>query len=129
MKRFILAVSIMAMMVCGSAALATVKAAGGSVERALVSFNETVRLRGVFLRGQYLVVHDDERMARGEPCLYIYSVSGNRLGNLEVAFHCQPIKRDRASHFRVVASRRNWFDVPEVLEIQFPGTDRAHQVP
>jgi hypothetical protein len=96
-------------------------------ESAVVEFNDTVRLRDVFLRGKYLVVHDDSRMAEGQPCLSVYD--GRNQDRLVVAFHCKPVERPKADHFRVVAARRSWFEVPEVLEIQFAGATKAHQVP
>lgn len=128
MKRFILAIAILGAFVLASESLprtSTVQAA--TEESAVVEFNDTVRLLNVFLRGKYLVVHDDSRMAEGQPCLSIYD--GRNRDRLVVAFHCKPVTRPKADHFTVVATRRSWFEVPEVLEIQFTGTTNAHQVP
>ena len=41
-------------------------------ESAVVEFADLVKLGGVLLRGEYLVVHDEQRMANGEACTYIY---------------------------------------------------------
>ena len=128
MKRLILAIAILGAFVLASESLpraTTVQAATN--ERAVVEFNDTVRLLNVFLRGKYLVVHDDSKMAEGEPCLSIFD--GRNQERLVVAFHCRPVERAKADQFRVVASRRTWFEVPEVLEIQFAGSTKAHQIP
>jgi hypothetical protein len=128
MKRLILAIAILGAFVLAIESLpraTTVQAA--TQESAVVEFNDTVRLRDVFLRGKYLVVHDDSRMAEGQPCLSVYD--GRNQDRLVVAFHCKPVERPKADHFRVVAARRSWFEVPEVLEIQFAGATKAHQVP
>lgn len=127
MKRLFLAIAILGAFVLASESLpsaTTVQAA--TKESAVVEFNDTVRLLNVFLRGKYLVVHDDSMMAEGQPCLSVYD--GRNQDRLVVAFHCKPIERAKTDQFRVVASRRSWFEVPEVLEIQFAGSTKAHQV-
>ena len=95
-------------------------------ETAVVEFNELYRLKGVFLRGRYLVVHDEEKMAKGEDCTWIYDAKGK----LVTSFHCTPIERPITDKFKVLVSRRaHATDVPEVLEIQFPLSFEGHQVP
>jgi hypothetical protein len=101
-----------------------VQAATG--ERAVVEFRDTVRLQDVFLRGRYLVVHDDSRMAQGEPCLRVYGIKDPE--KLVTAFHCTPVERDKTERFTVRTSRSSAFDVPVVLEIQFAGSNTAHRV-
>jgi hypothetical protein len=96
-------------------------------ERAVVEFTETVKLLDVFLRGEYLIVHDDSKMAQGEPCLSIYDNTYHE--RLVVSFHCTPIVRSKADRFKVITTRRGWFEFPEVLEIQFAGSTKAHQIP
>ncbi|HXG67425.1 MAG TPA: hypothetical protein VNO70_20135 [Blastocatellia bacterium] len=95
-------------------------------EQATVRFNEMVKLRDVLLKGDYLFVHDDERMAQGEACLYVYTTDGK----LVVSFHCRPVKREALQRFKVRLSRRvSVFDIPEITEVQFAGSAKAHQVP
>lgn len=95
-------------------------------QRATVEFTETVKLLNVFLKGDYLVVHDEERMAQGEDCTYVYDKSGK----LVVSFHCIPIERPKAESFRIVTTRANLAYGPaEIKEIQFAGSTEAHQVP
>jgi hypothetical protein len=94
-------------------------------DRATVQFTETVKLLNVFLKGEYLVVHDEDRMAKGEDCTYVYDKSGK----LIVSFHCTPVERKKAEGFRIVTARLDPSGVNEVKEIQFAGTTEAHLVP
>ncbi len=128
MKRLVLAVAVLGALAFSSGPLlkgSRVQAATN--ERAVVEFTQTVKLLNVFLRGEYLIIHDDSKMAQGEPCLYVYS--NEDPDKLIIAFHCKQVARDKADHFTIRASRRAWFDLPEVLEIQFAGATTAHRVP
>jgi hypothetical protein len=127
MKRVILALAIFSALALSSGSLlSTGKVQAADNERAVVEFKETVKLFNVLLKGEYIIVHDDSRMAQGMPCLSVYSNS--KPDKLVVAFHCKPVARDKADHFKVIASRRTWFEVPEVFEIQFQGATKGHQV-
>src|SRR5215510_2940829 len=102
MKRLLYAAAIVAALIIGVLA---VRANGEpkKQERATVEFTETVKLRNVFLKGEYFIIHDDDRMAKGEPCIYVF----DRSGKIIVSFHCTPVERPRAKCFRVVTSRLN----------------------
>lgn len=127
MKRLLFTASIIAAIIATiGVASSRVNADAKNNERATVEFTETVKLLDVLLRGQYLIVHDEERMAKGEDCTYIY----DRSGKLVVSFHCTPIERPKAKSFRIVTSRQNFaYGPPEIKEIQFAGSTEAHQVP
>src|SRR4030095_16545783 len=85
-------------------------------EKATVEFTETVKLQGVFLKGDYVFVHDEDKMAKGEDCTYVYDSKGA----LVVSFHCTPVERPKSERFRVVASRGTITNGPaEIREIQF----------
>jgi hypothetical protein len=125
MRRNILFVLIAGMLFTG-VFTSTGRADGPKNERALVTFNETVKLRDVFLRGEYLFVHDADKMAKGENCTWIYDAQGK----LVTSFHCVPIDRPAHNAFKVIVHRRNTpFDTPEVREIQFAGSTEGHRVP
>jgi len=127
MKRLVLTVAILGALAFGSGPLLTGnKAQAATTERAVVEFTQTVKLLDVFLRGEYVVIHDDSKMAQGEPCLSIYR--NGEPDNLIVAFHCKPIERTQVEQFTIRTSRRAWFDLPEILEIQFAGSTKAHLV-
>lgn len=99
-------------------------------ERAVVEFQQNVKLYNVILRGSYLILHDDERMAQGEPCLYVYRYTQGRPDELVASLHCKPVLREKTDVFKVVLSRDNSpYGLPEVSEIQFAGFAKAHQIP
>ena len=128
MKRLMLTVAILGTLAFSSGPLFVGSRAQASAnERAVVSFSQPVKLLNVILRGDYLIIHDDSRMAQGEPCLYIYN--NQEPDKLVVAFHCTPATRDKADHFIIRTSRGAWFELPEVREIQFAGSTTAHRVP
>ena len=95
-------------------------------ERATIEFTETVKLMGVFLKGEYVIVHDEDKMAKGQDCTYVYDAKGT----LVVSFHCTPVERQKSERFRIVASRATITNGPaEIKEIQFAGSTEAHLVP
>jgi len=129
MKRIILAMFV-ALIV---AALIVVFAQKGKANvpakhQVVVEFPQKVKLLDVVLKGEYVFVHDEEKMARGEACTYIYTSAAGQPGNLVVSFHCRPIERKKADHFTVV-TKRLLPDILELQEYQFAGDTEAHQVP
>jgi len=125
MKRLFIASSMLAALVIAIGAFAThTEAEAKNNERATVEFTQTVKLLDVVLRGEYLVVHDDERMAKGDACTYIY----DRSGRLVVSFHCTPAERPKSDRFRVVTRRLDPNGLSEIVEIQFAGSTKAHIV-
>ena len=63
---------------------------------AIVNFGRTTAVSGALLNaGQYLVVHDAEKMARGDACttFYRFGESGNGAQEEAVSFHCIPRER------------------------------------
>jgi hypothetical protein len=129
MKRMILAIPLL----LASLAFINAPAAGmtGNPQReeAVVEFTELVKLQGALLRGQYLIYHDDAKMAEGEPCLYIYTMKAGKRDQLVVAVHCEPVERKPAKEFNVLLTPRNFaYGVREVREIQFAGVAKAHRI-
>jgi hypothetical protein len=129
MKRMILAIPLL----LASLAFINAPAAGmtGNPQReeAVVEFTELVKLQGALLRGQYLIYHDDAKMAEGEPCLYIYTMKAGKRDQLVVAVHCEPVERKPAKEFTVLLTPRNFaYGVREVREIQFAGVAKAHRI-
>lgn len=56
-------------------------------EMAVVEFRDQVKLLGVFLKGEYLIIHDHEKMASGQDCTYVYRLTNGKRGELVVSFH------------------------------------------
>ena len=100
----------------------------GQKQRASMTFTEPVKLQGVVLKGEYLFVHDDAAMMRGETCTFVYKGVAETLNNLVVALHCAPATRGKVTHFTVRS-----FLTPagqnELREFQFAGSSEAHVVP
>ena len=130
MKTFLLFIALVCAVALSSSSAPSVANAANSVkkERALVTFSEPVKLMGATLKGEYLFVHDDEAMARGEACTSVYKGNAEIPDKLVVSFHCAPTARTRVSHFTV----RTLITSPgqnELREFQFAGSTEAHLVP
>jgi len=125
MKRLLIAATMLAALIVTIGAFAVnSKAEAKNNERATIEFIQPVKLLSVILKGEYLVVHDDALMAKGEDCTYVY----DRSGKLVVSFHCTPVERQKSNRFRVVTRRIDPSGISEVIEIQFAGSTEAHQV-
>jgi hypothetical protein len=99
-------------------------------EIAVVEFTETVKLQGVLLRGEYLIYHDDAKMAEGKACLYIYTLKDGKRDKLVTSLHCEPVQREKTTQFTITfAPRSSIYTVREVREIQFAGIAKAHRIP
>jgi hypothetical protein len=131
MKRMILAIPLL----LASLAFINAPAAAGMTgnpqrEEAVVEFTELVKLQGVLLRGQYLILHDDAKMQAGEPCLYVYTMKAGKRDQLVIALHCEPVEREKVKQFTVLLTPRySAYTVREVREIQFAGFAKAHRIP
>jgi len=131
MKNFLFLIAMIGAVTFSGVLTTTVSDASGGVtkkERAVMKFNQPVQLMGETLKGEYLFVHDDEAMARGEACTYVYKGNAENANNLAVWFHCIPANRTKAATFVV----RTVMTLPgrnEIREYQFAGSTEAHVVP
>ena len=96
-------------------------------QKATVLFNEPVSLMGVTLKGQYLFVHDDAAMARGEACTFVYKGDAEIANKLVVSFHCTPTQRLKVNSFIVRTELVS--GINQLREYQFNGETEAHMVP
>lgn len=131
MKRLsILACAMFGLLVIGVGLWPSVGNAAPGKETAIVEFAETVKLGGVLLRGQYLLVHDEERMARGEPCTWVYAGKELNEKKLVASFHCIHMDREMTGTLKVSFKRSiTPYETPEITEIQFAGSRDGHKVP
>lgn len=97
-------------------------------QKATMTFNQPVILQGVTLKGEYLFVHDDAAMMRGEACARVYKGNAEVEKNLVVKFHCVPIERASVAHF-IVRTYQVSPGVTEIRDFQFKGDTEAHAVP
>jgi len=98
-------------------------------DAAVVEFTDKTKLGGEILFGTYYFEHDDSRMARGEPCMYVYKYEQDKAGKLVVSFHCTPVDRPKARDVIVSLAMSNSPDVFLLTEIQFKGSTKGHLVP
>ena len=124
---FILGALLLAVVLSSSSAVTSKTSMAGNEHRAITQFNEPVRLMGVTLKGQYLFVHDDAAMARGEACTFVYKGEAKIASKLVVSFHCTPVQRLKVGSFVVRTELMNGFN--ELREYQFDGDTEAHMVP
>lgn len=136
MRRLLLTTLILsatAMMVSALAPFAA--AAPPGKEMTVATIPDKTKLLKATLLGKYIFVHDEDKMAKGEPCLYVYEYSEDQKGQPEirpeklvVSFHCQPIQRAKADQI-VLTYGMVSPELFELREIQFPGSTEGHRVP
>jgi hypothetical protein len=92
----------------------------------VVWLHRPVWVGDIVLMGKYVIEHDTDRQARGEPCTHIYAA-----GKMTVpvaAFHCTHLDRDTVEKNTVVLQ-----SLPDgsqkLLEFQFAGEPAAHGFP
>src|SRR5207244_4103327 len=124
---FVLFTLLFAVALSSSSAVGS-KASNARKQKAVVQFNEPVRLQGVLLKGEYLFVHDDAALRRGEACTFVYKGDAEVAGKLVVSFHCTPVQRQKVSSFSVRTEQVSP-GINELREFQFSGETEAHAVP
>jgi hypothetical protein len=124
---FILGALLLAVVLSSSSAVTSKASMAGNKHKATTRFDEPVRLMGQTLKGEYLFVHDDAAMARGEACTFVYKGSSEIASKLVVSFHCTPVQRLKVGTFVVRTEFMNGFN--ELREYQFDGDTEAHMVP
>jgi hypothetical protein len=130
MKSFLLFVALLCAVTLSSSSAPSVTNAANAArkEQAVMNFSQPVKLMGVTLKGEYLFVHDDAAMARGETCTFVYKGDAEIPDRLVVSFHCTPAARDKVAHFtfRTVLTSSGQL---ALTEFQFGGSREAHLVP
>ena len=96
-------------------------------QRTDVWFHRPVWVGGHILQGRYVIEHDNDRMARGEPCTHIYAYNNQQLP--VVRFHCTHLERDRAGKNTAVLATVSDGSMQQLLEFQFAGETASHGVP
>jgi hypothetical protein len=122
------------LLLVGFAVPATVDSSDGrtSARRwAAVYLAEPTLIGSTIVQGPVLFVHDDLRMARGEPCTTVKLFDPAR-GPIEeiAAFHCIPTPRQVVNTFTVTTRPNTELGYGCVLtEYQFAGDAEGHGVP
>ena len=96
---------------------------------AAVNLKDTTLIAGAFVSGPVVFVHDDAKMARGEPCTSVHRFEPDRgPGEQIVAFHCKPRWTTAPGKFTTATTSRP--DGPPIMrEYQFAGDEEAHGIP
>jgi len=130
MRSFLLFIALLSVVILSSSSGPSATAAGeaGKKEKAVIKFDEPVRLMNVTLKGEYLLVHDDAAMSRGEACTFVYQGLNETPKKLVASFHCVPSARAKADSFRMRLSQLASGGY-ELTEFQFAGSSEAHLVP
>ena len=104
-------------------------AADPALKWAIVNLKDTTVIAGSFVSGPVVFVHDDAKMARGEPCTSVHEFDAQKgLGKQVVAFHCKPRWTKAPARFTQATTTR--VDGPSVMtEYQFAGDEEAHAIP
>ena len=127
MKSLILLAALLFAVTLSSSIPMTSKASPAGKKRAVMQFADPVVLMGVTLKGEYLFVHDDDAMARGETCTFVYKGNAPIASKLVVSFHCVPQQRTKVGSFTV--RMMDVGGVTQLREYQFEGDTEAHVVP
>jgi hypothetical protein len=95
-------------------------------QTAEVWFNRPTWIGRSIVQGRFVIEHDNDRMARGEPCTHVYAFDDR---DTPVAtFHCTHLERDRADQNTVVL-----ITLPDgmhkLTEFQFAGETASHGYP
>jgi hypothetical protein len=128
MKSLAFFLVVLCALIVGSVSWETNAASGTRKQSAVTNFDRPVVLQGVTLKGQYLFVHDDAAMQRGEACTFVYEGNAPLRNKLVLSFHCVPVQRTKASHF-VLRAIETSPGVTELQEYQFAGDTEGHAVP
>jgi uncharacterized cupredoxin-like copper-binding protein len=135
MRRLLLTTLILSATAMIAGAFASFATAAPGKEMAVVNIPDKTKLLKTTLQGKYIFVHDDLKMAKGEPCFYVYEYSENQAGQPEVkpeklvvSFHCQPVERPKADQIVLTYGMASP-DLFELREIQFSGGTEGHRVP
>jgi len=129
MRSFLLFIALLFVVILSSSPGPSVTAAeAGKKERAVMNFDQPVLLMNVTLKGEYLLVHDDAAMARGEACTFVYKGLNETPKKLVASFHCVPSARAKAGSFTMRLSEVSPGEY-ELTEFQFAGSTEGHLVP
>jgi hypothetical protein len=98
---------------------------------AAVFLLEPTLIGSTIVQGPVLFVHDDARMARGEPCTSVQLFNPGEGPAEEIAsFHCLPRARAAVNAFTIRTRPNTEYGFGCVLtEYQFAGDTEAHGVP
>jgi hypothetical protein len=92
---------------------------------------EPTMIGSTVVQGPVLFIHDEAKMARGEPCTTVQLFDPQKgPGEVIAAFHCIPTPRKIAPRFTITTRPNTELGFGCILtEYQFAGDTEAHGVP
>jgi len=117
------------MFACIAAVAVSRSDADTAVKWAPVNLTSATLIAGTFVSGPVAFIHDDAKMAAGEPCTRVHRfIPGTGVGEELVAFHCKPRWGKAPERFtQAIASTPDGLRV--MTEYQFAGDKEAHAIP
>lgn len=97
----------------------------------LTAFTDPVLVTDQILMGPYLIVHDEAKMERGEPCTTFYRFDPKK-GPQEaaVSFHCTPSLREVVDKLTFTQTEPGpSIGIPRLVAYQFAGDCESHGIP
>jgi hypothetical protein len=92
-----------------------------------VWFKRPTLIGRTIVQGRYVIEHDNDRMARGEPCTHIYAYANRQ--EPVATFHCTHLERDRAGDNLVMLTDDAASGMKKLVEFQFAGEAASHGYP
>jgi hypothetical protein len=89
----------------------------------------------VLPEGGYLIVHDERKMANGEPCTSFFCFDAERGWSEVVSFQCNPVDREPVDRITLTmvpttpGEPGGTIAVDKLIEYQFAGETEGHGVP
>lgn len=105
------------------------RANNATLQWTVVNFVDPVQVKGELIMGPVLIVHDDMKMARGEPCTTFYRfdrIRGPQQALL--SFHCLPAQRSLVSTTTLTIQEGDP-GCRKLVEYQIAGDSEGHGVP
>ena len=110
--------------------LTTTGSADPATKWAAVRLTEPTLIGDSYVMGPVLFEHDDARMARGEPCTFVYQFEPGKGPTRPIAsFHCTPKYGKAAPGRFAMSTARDARGICVLREYQFAGDTEAHGVP
>lgn len=121
---------LMALVGAGSMAARGSSYVGLDKQWTIVNFPNPVLVKGEFVMGPVLIVHDSARMARGEPCTTFYRFELGKGPKEEiVSFHCKPRRAAAGTELTVLTTVTVQPGCLKLVEYQVAGDSEAHGIP
>lgn len=91
-----------------------------------VWFTQPTWIGRTIVQGRYVIEHDNDRMARGEPCTHVYAYNDQK--KPVATFHCTHLERDQARS-NIVRLIDDASGFKRLTEFQFAGEQASHGHP